>query len=1565
MKHTRRGRPLIAALLALCVGLLPAAAWAAEEFPTGSINYIYCTEDTVIDVSNASGTIYVTVKNDGCTITLTGESDSKINVQIGYNNDKNKMGVLPEELILSNFRTSGEIYAPYYHLDEDSTLNVEIDGTVEVGSFRGGNQSQIDSKEAISVSLSGGENSIFHVGTMRANNLALNNCTINNAKEISGGKSLKISGCTVSMSGDAEITANNISIDGSTLSNVQEIYAFSDTADDDTFDTTSIEIKDNSTIGMTGRIYNANDITIDGSKVNYTGNCDFERLGGLFLNLNIKNSTITGAETGGKQYPAIGLNLWSWNNWSGNAVATSPSITIDNSTVSATGGQSGPAIGRGDWPHVNHPPMTIDIKNGSNITAIAEKGAGIGSGAISRDKTVGKLTINIAGSTVNASSVSGAGIGSGFSGNGVDADVSTDVTISGTSTVTAVSQHGAGIGAGQKGTTSGTGIPVEFETGIKGWDDKNDSGSAEVGNTDSTSAGVSLYANDEDALGTNSGTLTISGGTVKAESGVKAVSLTVSADKPMMEYTLADDDDIPSVTTPINRTPSDGGSTTSDDLHSGYRSLAFWPVEAGTYTLSYGSGDDPDPLLDVNNEYASTYTLTAPSAESSALAAYEVVRQQKLSGSVGLKDNSEQKITGSIAAEQYIAIDVTGITPSVGTGQSLTYQWYKDGQKIEGADDPNYTPSEPGVYFCAVTGTGLYRGTLNSQAVTVTESGSTAPTAPTMASNTADSITLTEVNGYQYGIVTSSGIDWQTTPEFTNLTRNTEYSFVQKSGEDGPVSAAASFSTLPGKPSESDLQIDYVNETFTLTGGVTAYTDNDCKTPIGDGDPNSSITDYIGETVYLKYDDVTISGNVDEVVTAVKIPPRPAAPELSASNISASDTSLSLTGEDGVTYAIFENGESGTPKQQITCTAEGQTITFDNLTASTTYTIRARIPASNEAPGHFHSQQAVTSTTTTAPLIRIGITPVATTFNYTGSPIDFQFTTNPANLTGFTVEYYRLSDVTKLESAPSDVGSYSAVITRAADGNYAAVKATFTLTITAGEQTAPDAPEAEAVTATSITLKAPEDSEGKAVEYAYVMGANGSAEKLDENAWTSNASFGSLQPGTAYTFFARYAEGGNYDASPASIGTAIYTLPNTPAAGVGYTIDYEQETATASATYEISTDGTTWNEGTINITPGGALYVRVKSNGDIPASESRTNTLPARPAAPTGITGGNNQISGLDTTMEYSTDGTAWTKVEADDLSNGVLSNLEAGEYWVRFAAKSDAFASESVAVTVTNPYIPPNPSYLITIADSEDGAVTSSHTAAKKGDTVTLTVTPEDGYELADLTVTDFWGKDVALTDNGDGTYSFTMPGSQVEIEASFTQAGEPEPEPELPFTDVTEADWFYDEVQYVVDNGLMIGTSDTTFDPNGTTTRAQVVTILYRLEGEPDLSGENLGYPYEDVPADTWYTDAVYWARLNGIVYGNSDTQFDPDDPITREQLAAMLYRYAQYKGYDVTATGDLSGFADADTVSGWAQEAVSWSVGAGLIQGDENGLTPTSTAIRAQIAAILMRFCENVTE
>ena len=278
---------------------------------------------------------------------------------------------------------------------------------------------------------------------------------------------------------------------------------------------------------------------------------------------------------------------------------------------------------------------------------------------------------------------------------------------------------------------------------------------------------------------------------------------------------------------------------------------------------------------------------------------------------------------------------------------------------------------------------------------------------------------------------------------------------------------------------------------------------------------------------------------------------------------------------------------------------------------------------------------------------------------------------------------------------------------------------------------------------------------------------------------------------------------------------------------------------------------------------------------------------------------------------------------------------------------------TQNTTLTAHWAYIPPaDPSYQIAVPATLNGAVTVSPTSAKEDQVVTITVTPNSGYELTALTVTDFFGNQVDISRNSDGTYSFVMPASQVTVSAVFAPA-------QLPFTDVTEANWYYDEVYYVWANGLMQGTSAATFGPNVDTTRAMVVTILWRLEGEP-ASGYDMDY--SDVAGGAWYAGAVRWATEHGIVNG-SEGQFYPGGTVTREQLAAMLYRYAQYKGYDLTAGGDLSGFADAGAVSGWAETSLAWAVSQSLIQGSANQIDPTGSAIRAQLAAILMRFMENV--
>ena len=270
---------------------------------------------------------------------------------------------------------------------------------------------------------------------------------------------------------------------------------------------------------------------------------------------------------------------------------------------------------------------------------------------------------------------------------------------------------------------------------------------------------------------------------------------------------------------------------------------------------------------------------------------------------------------------------------------------------------------------------------------------------------------------------------------------------------------------------------------------------------------------------------------------------------------------------------------------------------------------------------------------------------------------------------------------------------------------------------------------------------------------------------------------------------------------------------------------------------------------------------------------------------------------------------------------------------------------------------------YTITVEDAENGSVRSSVSRAARGASITLTVTPDEGYELERLTVTDGNGKSVTVTDRGDGRYVFTMPRSNVTVEAAFAATGGESQGWDNPFTDVEEDDWFYDAVEYVCTNGMMQGTGSTMFSPEMTTTRGMIVTILYRMEGEPAVTG---AADFDDVSAGQWYSDAVAWASANGIVDGYGNGSFGPEDIITREQAAAILYRYAGYKTYDVTATGELNGFADADEISGWAEDAMSWAVGAGLLNGKNGGLLdPTGTATRAEAAAILARFCQNFAE
>lgn len=266
---------------------------------------------------------------------------------------------------------------------------------------------------------------------------------------------------------------------------------------------------------------------------------------------------------------------------------------------------------------------------------------------------------------------------------------------------------------------------------------------------------------------------------------------------------------------------------------------------------------------------------------------------------------------------------------------------------------------------------------------------------------------------------------------------------------------------------------------------------------------------------------------------------------------------------------------------------------------------------------------------------------------------------------------------------------------------------------------------------------------------------------------------------------------------------------------------------------------------------------------------------------------------------------------------------------------------------------------YSVSVSSVDNGSVSVSPRNASEGATVTITVTPDEGYELDTLTVTDKDGNNIRLTNAGDGKYTFTMPDSRVTVNATFTEV-EDVPEQVGSFTDVNTDDWFAEAVQYMLDNEMMNGTSATTFGPNTTTTRGMIVTILYRLEGEPDAAASN----FTDVAANMYYADAVAWAQANNIVNGITTTTFGPDNAITREQMAAILYRYAQFKGYDVTASNDLSSYTDASRISAYATTAMQWANAEGLITGNTTTtINPIGNATRAEVATILMRFCENI--
>ena len=1282
-------------------------------------------------------------------------------------------------------------------------------------------------------------------------------------------------------------------------------------------------------------------------------------------------------------------------------------ITINGGTVNATGSTDAAGIGGGGGGNGGN--ITI---NGGTVTATGSTtpysgSAGIGGGGVYGSGG----TIIIRGGTVIANGAGGAGIGGGSSGAGGT------ITISG-GTVIATGSGSPGIGGGGGFGAAGTfstgedGNAVIFAIG-NGTDDtrieEEDTSSWDCVFFKGTSGQVYGEVTLEDNLTIDSErTLTIPAGT----------SLTIPTD-----VTLTVNGEITNTGTLNIRGSITGTGSITQKFKQTVREPTASASQVTDTTLTIETVTKPEGAIgDVQYGYTTENETEVPAERWSNSPTFSgLAPATEYTIYVRYSGNGFYEPVVSDGAAVYTAYSA----PGEGVGYTVNYNdetlTITSDYEVNTAEDFTGTAIASGSSLVAYIDGTLYirhkadkGGAPASAAVAV--SIPARPAAPSLTiDNEAEGVTIP--SGYFYNTTSEDYSNTWTQGEGSLVKIEPGSSiYIYQSATDRAFKSAVQTLTAPERASTPTLPtINYENETLSGTTTAMEYAlGQNVPSQWEDCSDNMSLTSFGwdgSEAVTVQFRTAATENNYasDPTAESLTIPARRPAPDAPSVD-DKTDTSITITTLDGVEYRLGTDGswQTGTGS-----------ITFNDLSAGTEYTIYARYPAVTEGE-------------------------------------------NPA---------------------------------------FASGSASTQVTTKSNQTAAPTAPTMSSRTTNSVTLNAISSAGQGTVQYGYTAAGDSS-----DYHWQESTKFSGLEPGTAYTFYARYAETDDYEASPVSTGTSIVTLGaeggdtladgETITTGDGTTIKNDGEKIIitpgdgGSATVITPDDNVTVNtgDGTVNVpggstvttgdgpsitvgeggatvgtdggvtlpdggsatigsgddtttitTPGGGTLqpnddgsITIPDGSTVQTGDGPEMTLPGggtvdpdtgavtpdeggsvvidtgdgtttitppsgQPVTPNddgsvtipgGSTvtgsdgervtippeGGTLQPGGdVEYTVTVTFDSQGGSQVPSQDITVGELVSqpddpTRTGYRFLGWYTAATGGARWDFTQPVTGDqtlyaqwaYLPPaNPNYKITIGDTENGTVTVNPTAAKEGTTVTITPVPDAGYQVGTVSVTDRFGQAVAVDQQADGTYTFVMPDGQVTVEVTFLQ-GEA---PDLPFSDVTESDWFYDAVTYAYENGLMDGVGAGLFAPNSETTRAQLVTILYRLSGQPAPSGDS---GFSDVETGTWYTDAVAWAAQNGIVNGVSDTQFVPGDDITREQLAVILYRYATYQGYDVSQRADLSGFVDAGTISTYAQEALSWANAQGLVLGfEDDSLRPQGTATRAQIAAVLMRFCQTVAE
>ncbi len=1297
-------------------------------------------------------------------------------------------------------------------------------------------------------------------------------------------------------------------------------------------------------------------ITINGGMVKATGGYSSAGIGGSSSGgaggtITINGGTVTA--TGGTNAAGIGGD-------GGN-------ITINGGTVTATGGSGGAGIG-GRREGTSGGTITI---NGGHVTANGSQrsfySAGIGGGFKGAG---GSITIN--GGVVDAHG-GWTGIGSGEDGYSGTATGDCAVAVNG-GVVTATGEHDAGIGG--TFSTGNNGNAVIIASSISGND--NTTGWSGLIITKTQGEGK-IYGSDSfeivDDLEIPEGyTLTIEKG--KTLTIPTDVTLTVDGEI-INNGTMTIQGSITGTGSIIPKFEQNVGKPTASASQVTDTTLTIEAVtkpDGAIGNVQYGYTTENEKEIPAERwSSSSTFSGLAPATKHTIYVRYS--------------GNGFYEPVVSTGVEVYTAYSA----PGENEGYTINYA----NETVTAASNYEVRPTESDGWTASGTALSITPGGTFQVRHAAAMDGAPASEPLTVNVEARPAAPILAIDNEAEGVTIPSGYSYNTTSEdYSNTWTQGDGSLVKiepgnsiyiyQAATDSSFKSAVQTLTAPARASTPTAPtINYEGEALSgNTAGMEYREGNTGEWVKCTADMSLANIGWRGNEMTVYFRTAATDLNYASAPTAgLTIPARRAAPA-APTTTDRTDDSITITALDGVQYRLGGNGEWQT--------SDTGSLTFDGLISGTEYTIYARYPAVTEgenpafASGSASTQVTTKSNQTAAPTAptMVSRTTTSVILNYIESPIRQGAVQYGYTTAGDSSDYHWQESTEFIDLQPGTTYTFYARYAET-DDYEASPASTGTSIVTLGAEGGDTLADGETITTEDDTNTEITKDEGK---ITITPGNGGSATVItpDDNV-TVNTGDGTVNVPGGSTVTTGDGPSITVGEGGATVGTdGGVTLPEDGSATIGSGDDTTTITTPGGGTVDPGTGAITPDEGgsvvidtgdgTTTITPPSGQPVTPNEDGSvtIPGGSTVTDSDGERVTIPPE--GGTLQPGGeVKYTVTVTFDSQGGSQVPSQDITVGepVSQPDDPTRTGYRFlgwytAATGGARWDFSQPVTGDQilyaqwAYLPPaNPNYKITIGDTENGTVTVNPTAAKAGTTVTITPVPDAGYQVGTVSVTDRFGQAVAVDQQADGTYTFVMPDGQVTVEVTFLQ-GEAT---DLPFSDVTESDWFYDAVTYAYENGLMDGVGTGLFAPNSETTRAQLVTILYRLAGQPAPSGDS---GFSDVETGIWYTDAVAWAAQNGIVNGVSDTQFVPGDDITREQLAVILYRYATYQGYDVSQRADLSGFVDAGTISTYAQEALSWANAQGLVLGfEDDSLRPQGTATRAQIAAVLMRFCQTVAE